>query len=358
MQRVVQRVIIGTAAVFAILGVVLLDVMIAQQYIMWEPLPPGTPAAQASAIHQFVASTIDTPVGRLLARGSTLPIAIFIAMLAGLFEMKRLLQSLSLRPHIRFAVLMIALLIFSPWLSAAGILGYGPQQLEGLYWQMVWLAAAGVGAAALSVCRKKPEGTLGDLGATWLIILYLGFLPSFAVQLRASTDIPEWHGAWLMVISLLVIKATDMGAYLAGTLFGRTSLALAISPSKTLEGAVGGLAGSVAMALFFAYVGQPMQAAEPVRNVQFVLHEIGSVFARNDTAFMPNPYLRAVVFGLALSVVAQFGDLLESAFKREAGIKDSGKIIPAFGGILDLVDSPVLAMPLAWFLLIGVWSLG
>jgi phosphatidate cytidylyltransferase len=58
-----------------------------------------------------------------------------------------------------------------------------------------------------------------------------------------------------------------------------------------------------------------------------------------------------IVFGLVTSIAAQLGDLLESCFKRDAGFKDSGKVIPRFGGILDLVDSPVLAMPVAWLLL-------
>jgi len=68
------------------------------------------------------------------------------------------------------------------------------------------------------------------------------------------------------------------------------------------------------------------------------------------------PVWRAVFFGISLSVAGQLGDLVESCFKRDAGIKDSGEVIPCFGGILDLIDSPVLAMPVAWFLLTVVWT--
>ena len=67
------------------------------------------------------------------------------------------------------------------------------------------------------------------------------------------------------------------------------------------------------------------------------------------------PILRAVLFGVAMSVAGQVGDLFESCCKRDAGSKDSGRIMPQFGGILDLVDSPVFAMPVAWFLLTAVW---
>ncbi len=70
-----------------------------------------------------------------------------------------------------------------------------------------------------------------------------------------------------------------------------------------------------------------------------------------------SPLVRAAIFGLVVAVVAQFGDLFESALKRDAGIKDSGQIMPRFGGILDLIDSPVLAFPVAWFLLTAVWAL-
>ena len=69
------------------------------------------------------------------------------------------------------------------------------------------------------------------------------------------------------------------------------------------------------------------------------------------------PLLRTVLFGFCMSVAGQFGDLFESCFKRDAEVKDSGKVIPRFGGILDLVDSLVFAMPVAWFLLTMVWKI-
>jgi phosphatidate cytidylyltransferase len=69
-----------------------------------------------------------------------------------------------------------------------------------------------------------------------------------------------------------------------------------------------------------------------------------------------SPVLRAAIFGLAMSAAGQFGDLLESCLKRDVGAKDSGRVIPRFGGILDLIDSPVLALPVGWFLLTWVWN--
>ncbi len=69
-----------------------------------------------------------------------------------------------------------------------------------------------------------------------------------------------------------------------------------------------------------------------------------------------SPVIRALVFGLVLSATGQIGDLFESCLKRDAGAKDSGNVIPRYGGILDLVDSPVLAVPVGWFLLTTVWN--
>jgi CDP-diglyceride synthetase len=68
-------------------------------------------------------------------------------------------------------------------------------------------------------------------------------------------------------------------------------------------------------------------------------------------------YLRAIVFGIAMALFGQLGDLFESCFKRDAGAKDSAQLIPRFGGILDLIDSPLLTIPIAWFLFVAVWGL-
>jgi len=69
-----------------------------------------------------------------------------------------------------------------------------------------------------------------------------------------------------------------------------------------------------------------------------------------------SPIVRALLFGIALSAAGQMGDLVESCFKRDSGVKDSGKLIPHYGGILDMIDSPVFTMPVAWFLLTTVWN--
>jgi phosphatidate cytidylyltransferase len=227
---------------------------------------------------------------------------------------------------------MIAALVLTPWVISAGWLTSMPPSAGPLYSQVVVLIVTVVGAGVLAVVRRDPEGTFRDMGATLLMIFYLGFLGSFAVSIRCNQAGPGAEGAWLLMVVILVTKASDIGGFFVGTAFGRHKLRPAVSPAKSVEGMAGGL---VASALAAAIMALAMEGSSSV-----IAHDGGFPLA-----------CRAAVFGLALSAAGQLGDLVESCFKRDAGLKDSGKVIPCFGGILDLIDSPVLAMPVAWFLL-------
>ena len=293
--------------------------------------------------------------GALLRRGSLIPALFVVVALCGATELCRLMRAAGARPHRAFAHLMVAALVVTPWLSAAGWLGSGPAQVEGLYWQVVLLIVACTGAGVLSVARGRPDGALRDFGATLTIVLYLGFLTSFGLQLRCGCDIPGQAGAWLLLVTLLVTKASDIGAYFTGTLFGRHKLAPLISPGKSVEGALGGLLASALVAWSFGSAPSLATALFPDRFFVGEFVEIAGSFASAQGRGEISPGIRAILFGLSLSLVGQVGDLLESCFKRDAGIKDSGKVLPRFGGILDLIDSPVLALPVAWLLLTVVW---
>ena len=134
--------------------------------------------------------------------------------------------------------------------------------------------------------------------------------------------------AWIFLI-LAATWAGDSAAYFVGSRYGRRKLAPALSPNKTLAGAAGGLAGSLAGGL----------AALPV----FV------------GVAPPAPVVAAVA--LAVGVAGQLGDLFESLWKRAKGVKDSGRLIPGHGGILDRIDSLLLAVPVAYHL-VRAWSPG
>jgi phosphatidate cytidylyltransferase len=127
-----------------------------------------------------------------------------------------------------------------------------------------------------------------------------------------------------VVMILLVVKSTDIGAYFGGRYLGRHKLIPWLSPGKTWEGLFCGLLTAAAVGLGCCLIW-------PVA-----------------LSTMTGP--KAILFGIVIGGVGQAGDLLESLMKRDAQVKDSGNIIPGFGGLLDVIDSPLLAAPAAYLL--------
>lgn len=183
----------------------------------------------------------------------------------------------------------------------------------------VWgagLAIAVVAGFALALWRHADlPGAMNRLGLSLLGALYVGFFIPHMVLLRG---LPEgWR--WVLV-TVAVAMASDTGGYFAGRAWGQRPLLAAVSPSKTLEGAGGALCGAIVVALLAHLVFPGVLGAG-----------------------------EAVGFGVAVSVLAQFGDLSESALKRAFGAKDSGWIIPGHGGILDRLDSLLFPFVYAYY---------
>lgn len=328
-----QRLVYGTSAIFFLLTTFLVDALVAQRAV-----------------------AIPGPLGDLLERGSAVPLLFVVALVWGASELIRLLRVKGVRVPPIFTRVMIAAFVLSPWLSAAGWLGSSPSQVEGLYWQVVWLIVTAVGCATLLILRGATEGTLRDWSATFLVVIYLGFLPAFGLQLRCDRDVASRDGPWLLLLIMLIIKSSDIGAFFAGKALGRHKLAPRISPGKSVEGAIGGLVASAAVAVAFAVFGSDWEAATATYEYEGIgLGAFGRALSSGDSSTLWSVGFSAVIFGLIMSASGQVGDLIESCFKRDAGIKDSGTLVPTFGGILDLSDSPILALPVAWFLLSAVW---
>ncbi len=150
------------------------------------------------------------------------------------------------------------------------------------------------------------------------LILWLFASLIVAAALASGLALREWDDglAWLSY-AILITFASDTAAYAVGSLIGRHQLAPSISPSKTWEGAVGGVIGAAAVSAGFA------------------------LFIDLETL----PLAAAIPLGAALSVLGQLGDLAESRLKRKAGVKDSGNLLPGHGGVLDRLDSLLPILP-------------
>lgn len=172
-----------------------------------------------------------------------------------------------------------------------------------------------IGVAFLSIFRFKisQDAPVVAIKQTFGI-LYIAFFLSFAVLLFSSANGRHW-----MFLVFVVVAAGDTGAYYAGSYLGRHKLCPAVSPKKTVEGAVGGLATGVVIGAIYKMIFLP--------------------------AF---PLAHCLLFALIVGAVGQAGDLFESEFKRVSGIKDSGTLLPGHGGFFDRIDALLFALPTAY----------
>jgi len=182
---------------------------------------------------------------------------------------------------------------------------------------------------ASTIWLRGPAGKpLSSVAITAFGVLYAGLF-SYVYALRYHNyAVGAGAGTALVVLPVLLTWATDVGAYTFGRAFGRKKLIPSISPGKTVEGALGGLGLAIVICLLY------------VRFILMPYAQLGLTIQG------------AVVFAVIVSIAAQTGDLAESLLKREAGVKDSSRIIPGHGGILDRFDSLLFVLPIA-FLLLG-----
>lgn len=172
---------------------------------------------------------------------------------------------------------------------------------------------------------KDTRGAAGAVAGAVVAFVYVGLMLGFLMALRRDYEV------WVMVGVVLTIKACDIGAYFTGKAIGKHKMIPWLSPGKTWEGLVGGIALScVCGAVMSLLAGRwGWEGLESLRSFTVV---------------------QGVALGGLLAVMGQLGDLSASVFKRDAGVKDSGNI-PGFGGLIDLLDSLLIAAPVGfWFL--------
>jgi phosphatidate cytidylyltransferase len=176
--------------------------------------------------------------------------------------------------------------------------------------------------------RQTQEAILRMAG-TVLAALYLGGLGWFlmAIRVKEAARHNGFKGTTAVILmTLLMVKFTDIGAYFGGRAFGKHKLIPWLSPGKTWEGLLFGLLTAGGVGIIFSHW--------------------------HGKAGIPEywTWQRGFLFGVILGGIGQLGDLLESLMKRDAEVKDSGRLVPGFGGILDIIDSPLLAAPFAYLM--------
>jgi phosphatidate cytidylyltransferase len=266
-----------------------------------------------------------------------MPLAIVVGLLAG-DELLRMFALAGTAPQAWTVHLGNMLIILSNWAPRV----WPDAALGPLAWPALALAATVLLIFSSEMLRfVEPDADsrraiTERLALALLAVVYVGFMLSFVVALRfvGARDGPV--GAWgvtALVSLILVVKLGDTGAYTVGRLVGRHKMAPRLSPGKTIEGAVGGLAASC----LGAWIA-----------LDWLLPAM-----KGDHASSGPPW-GWIVFGLLVGAAGMLGDLAESLLKRDAGVKNSSAWMPGFGGVLDILDSVLLAAPVAWL----CWALG
>jgi phosphatidate cytidylyltransferase len=251
-----------------------------------------------------------------------LPLVLLLALVSGLGarELFDLAGRQGVHPARALGVLSAAGL--AP-LTYAALVAPDFSELVAARWPyLVALWAIGLLTWALAA-RSPAEKPLEAVSVTLLAVVYTGALPAFLIAIRhLSHPARSWAGAWLVFFPLVVTWVCDTAAMFGGRALGGPKLAPTISPGKTCSGAASGVVGGLLVAPIFA----------------------ATVFPRVG---LDVPLWQLLVLAGVLSVVGQIGDLAESLFKREAGVKDSSHLIPGHGGVLDRFDSLYFVIPTA-----------
>jgi phosphatidate cytidylyltransferase len=263
----------------------------------------------------------------LVLWGSTIVVALVLAlvMLLALFEYFALGDAMGHRAHRFWTATCALIILYLQWLTTAvrwgefGGIAY-PARLAWLFHRFfpraedaVFLFVLGIAVITLATRRPIVEA-LPSAGISSSGLLLVAFPLTYAIRLHALGR----EGPRLLLFVLVLIWASDSAAYFAGRALGKHPFAPHLSPKKTWEGSIAGFASSIVVAFAF-------------------------------TRWLSIPIV-ILLGGAALGNIAgQIGDLLESAYKRSAGVKDSGALLPGHGGMLDRIDALILAIPVVWY---------
>jgi len=255
---------------------------------------------------------------RLVSDYVFLVIMVFLAV-TGLAEFYGLAARRQLVCFERWGILGGILLMVGTFLNLTGQLGTSGSPARVNDFETSFLILFVLGLCLRQFFSRSNTAGILAISTTLFGLMYVPWLLNFIQKINFF---PHVNGNYYLLYFLLITKFSDTGAYATGSLIGRHKMIPRISPGKTWEGFVGALVVSTLASLIF-------------------VHFFGARMAGMN-------YLHAVILGIILAVGAVVGDLIESLFKREAGVKDSGKFFPGIGGILDLLDSLLFNAPIMY----------
>lgn len=244
-------------------------------------------------------------------------------------EVLALLRSGGFRPPARTTFAGTSLVFWASCAAGAWGMLSGPSAATGVLWRLGWPL---VGLALVTACSfavemwhfRTPGSAICRVAMSVFVTVYTGLFMGLLAQLRFLCS-NHWGMAALVSV-VVVVKISDTGAYVAGRLLGRHKMAPVLSPGKTVEGAAGAFLSAVAASwLFFQFLCPRMVPG-------------GGPAAA---------WWGWLSYGLAVAAAGMLGDLSESLLKRDMGCKDSSRWIPGLGGVLDVLDSLLLAAPAA-----------
>ncbi|MDO5683219.1 MAG: phosphatidate cytidylyltransferase [Propionibacteriaceae bacterium] len=238
-------------------------------------------------------------------------ILVALALALGAVEVYQALKRLDMHAAIVPIVIGTVAILISAYFAGKRDLGISANTLM--------LAMIGITALVTLIWRmpKGEQGFVRDAAASLFIIGYIPLLGSFAGLMLADDQ-----GRMRVITFIAVVALGDIGGYVAGVLFGKHKMAPRISPKKTWEG----FAGSI----LFGVVG----------GILLVVYLLSA------------PFWVGIILGVALVITGACGDLIESLIKRDVGIKDMSSFLPGHGGVMDRLDSLLVAAPVAWFLMV------
>lgn len=276
-------------------------------------MAPAPPARKATSAARLLSGWAVGAFGFVvvLLGGWWFTVAVGVIVHLGLLEFFRMAQFKGMRPATKTTLVAVQLLLLAT-MAATGGPGGG--------WFAQDLAAAVLPVSGAVICGwlllQPVTGTIADIAASIFGLFYLGYLPSHWIRLR---ELPDGLGLALTLTACFMVVGTDIGSYVIGRRLGRRPLS-PISPGKTVEGAIGGLVCAMGVGV----IG-------------------GTAIGFRSQVPLPQAALLGAVLGAVVAVMALVGDLTESMMKRDAGLKDSGDVIPGHGGILDRIDSFLFA---------------